>query len=924
MANPYSQFVITDGTTLDSGHRNEVSLLRLDNGLCISDWSMRVAEAKSGGVWADSSLSDGRFLKVSKLSNVQETLTLTISDFTADALADDLHRLYSLLEKARNWGPSGWSREPVWIEAVGVNETNVRYSLIHDYRTPGAGNPFQQPFWQQVLRSSIGEFELVLEREPAWRGNYPGDADCVEISAMQEMPPTIYPLIFNATTSEVDLASPAALDDLAVGSDMTVEAWIYPEGWGENNVGRIADKSGNLTVGWTFGHNNVDGLFAEIYFDVTNAKSTSGLDEWGPAFWDSWHHVAFTFTNATKTIRLWIDGAEVTSYATQQAGANNAAADAAQTAQIGNIALGTATWDGEIGWLRIWSNDVYAAGFTPDPRCIMPTAEAFAVWIGICEGTGSTIYDLSGNGNNGTANNTTWGDSCPTVPTYGTYDAANAERIESCDEDFAFIANKHNTIGLTHVFVEDGGAFSANLLAGDPPYNLMPAAPVANDRAYFGIQSTLVDAGPFCSLVFDLSATITGTTLNWEYWNGAWVALTVQDNTSDFRLGGSHSVHWAQPSDWAATAVNGVTALWVRAEIQGASVTTATQQTSHVYTILWPYVEIQADQLYGNIPTLARMLITNQSDNDTGTRLYYNRVLMGLRSVSRGEYFTPYINLTSKPNQQFPVLSNGVDYTVRAITVSASGTGSLAADVTSPTGSALTVTNPAALAQVCSIRFYDDATAAAGAYNSISLQYQGTFHLFLRGQQTSGSAGDISTRIRIGAGSGTIYTSDLVEFAFTNDWQALDFGSVTIDTAIGAESIADIYVYIDVSGDGAADAKFYDLALMPTDELLVDVRDVDNVSASRAIQDYEVGIDNVSVPGRWSGMMLQYGNYIQSIWQAIGPGGPVLLPETRQRLWFLTFRYPSTTTVEQRAEPWAAGSVNAWATERYLLMRGDK
>jgi len=49
-----------------------------------------------------------------------------------------------------------------------------------------------------------------------------------------------------------------------------------------------------------------------------------------------------------------------------------------------------------------------------------------------------------------------------------------------------------------------------------------------------------------------------------------------------------------------------------------------------------------------------------------------------------------------------------------------------------------------------------------------------------------------------------------------------------------------------------------------------------------------------------------------------------MLPDTRQRVWFCSMRYTSTSTAEQRSEPWVCGSVQAWATERYLLMRGDE
>ena len=414
MTCPYRTFIITDGETdADSGILHAVDLLDFTNGFCITDWQMRVAETKGGGVWADSALADGRFLKVSKLSNVQEVLTVEIVDGKADGLADRLHLLYDLLEQARRWGPSGWSKSPVWIEAVGVGETNARYALVHDYRTPGAGNPFGRPFWQTVIQSGISEFEIVLEREPAWRGNEPGDADCVPISAMQSAC-SDYPLVFDGADSIVQLGSPAELDDLAVGASFTVEAWVYASGWGESNAGTIADKSGALTVGWTFRHDNVNGLYGEVWFDTQNAQSASGLDEWTATQFNAWHHVAMVFSTATKQIRLFIDGTEVTSYATQQPGNAAAVADNAVPASIGNLANQAATWNGQIGWVRISNTARYAANFTAPPRCPLPglSPAGSVEWLGIHEGTGTTVYDLTPNANNGTASHTTWGDCC--------------------------------------------------------------------------------------------------------------------------------------------------------------------------------------------------------------------------------------------------------------------------------------------------------------------------------------------------------------------------------------------------------------------------------------------------------------------------------------------------------------------------------
>jgi hypothetical protein len=53
-------------------------------------------------------------------------------------------------------------------------------------------------------------------------------------------------------------------------------------------------------------------------------------------------------------------------------------------------------------------------------------------------------------------------------------------------------------------------------------------------------------------------------TLTWEYWNGAWTALTVVDGTDNFK-NPSGAVTFTAPGDWVTTSVNSLTYYWIRA-----------------------------------------------------------------------------------------------------------------------------------------------------------------------------------------------------------------------------------------------------------------------------------------------------------------------------------------------------------------------
>jgi len=95
---------------------------------------------------------------------------------------------------------------------------------------------------------------------------------------------------------------------------------------------------------------------------------------------------------------------------------------------------------------------------------------------------------------------------------FGNYDYMSATREETCAADTVYIANKHNIAQLTDVYYFDAapGVWSANLLATSLTYNLLPAVPAAGDILYIGIDSSVTNSGPFCSVVWDLASAGSG------------------------------------------------------------------------------------------------------------------------------------------------------------------------------------------------------------------------------------------------------------------------------------------------------------------------------------------------------------------------------------------------------------------------------
>lgn len=103
---------------------------------------------------------------------------------------------------------------------------------------------------------------------------------------------------------------------------------------------------------------------------------------------------------------------------------------------------------------------------------------------------------------------------------------------------------------------DDGGALTdetdeANDVTADD-VNLLPATPVADDQYYIGHteQFTRVKVD-----VTDVNGS--GSTITWQYWNGAWVALSgVVDGTNNFETTGESVVSWDAPGDWATSTEN--------------------------------------------------------------------------------------------------------------------------------------------------------------------------------------------------------------------------------------------------------------------------------------------------------------------------------------------------------------------------------
>ena len=920
MAAPHLSF----GTATD-----RISLLNPKGGFCLDGWDVGGTELDA--VFQESQLADFRQMAAYRDITVFETFRLNLFGNSQDSVARDLQAMRAMIRLLADYWTTTWQTSVVYLAAQASCETNMRYAVAYDARLVGESNPFGQPFLQPAGGTVMDALTLIVERGP-WLATMPGSAagTCVEISS-QGPSTDLYFLNFDGVDDNVNCGSAASVDNLPSGGNLTAEAWIHPDDWGENGVGQIFNK-GN----WYLGLNNLLGINAAAVHAVTTASTTTGLD----AFMidGQWHHITAVWTLASLRWDIAIDG--VWSSDTVQAGAGAYSGDGASSLLIGNTSLGDGTFEGKMGWSRISDAIRYPVDidFTPPERCTCPgdDADTVSLWC-LTEGTGATAYDENANSNDGTITGATW-----------SWDGCEKEYMEAtCEAQSVFVANKYNVAQITHCYYwdnsaaqwTDGAAPPNNLIGDATPYAFLPAVPAVDDFVIFGVNTALADSGPFSSLVFDIGTAIgAGATLEWRYkatgdaddpGDGVnpWSALTVQDNTNaagamtgdPFDTTGIGSVHWEQPSDWETSNPNpgvalGVTGYWICCYVTaGPAANAPTQDNRDIYTITWPYIEFDEDEVGGDMPALLRLSVDSRSAQDgvgTTTDLWCQRIVAGLRSMDRGENFTAYINVSDEQNNPDITISLG---------------GSMAAFATNteaPTGISSTYTPGGAVAM------------ATQVYIRLSPDWYGRFHAFVRGVQLTGNSGEVIVRLGYASADSAFpavrHTTTRI-FAGNADDQLLDFGEIVLGPAVDLFPLEVSHTYIEIEAEAtaAATAIFYELILIPVDEWAIDAEDMlKNTGALGYTNDYWShwecdGIRNQRnilsfLIGTQSGKIARY-------WRPITNGLPILQTGKHQRLWFLHARNDDYADVDDvHADSEICSTIQIWKQQRYTTLRGDQ
>lgn len=486
-----------------------------------------------------------------------------------------------------------------------------------------------------------------------------------------------------------------------------------------------------------------------------------------------------------------------------------------------------------------------------------------------------------------------------------------------------YIANHRIESNWTHIFVFDTSAATytsvtpANVvdnITNNSDFLAFPSPVGVGDILYIGMSTALTDNGPFSNIYIELTERNYTLVLALEYWNGAaWITLTtdyVNDNTKSLKRSGIIVWHLASSVSMTATAVNSITAYWLRVRVTA----TGTQSTllpriRNIYMANKPYIEI--DDLAGDIPALAKLSLTNELDNGFPSilRRETQRILLGLRSVSRGADFTAYINLASKQNP-------------KGITI-AGGGGTLAtANTTAAAGQVFRVTPGFTNTWVPSFYILLD--------SNMSQQYTGTFQVYLRINRSTAPIGTIKVRLVVenfvrylnsylegNPGEDVtiinIAADDYARLFYMGQFSIspqrfTDAGDTVFQTRITIETF--------VTSDTATGFDAQELILMPADEWIGDFSTVPGSTLYLRGED-TLDIDSATFPKRVLRCILRAdgSNLVTAVWGSSSSGIFALSPAQRQRLWMLVEASGSSPhTFVHRAK--------LWFHARWLGLRG--
>ena len=220
-----------------------------------------------------------------------------------------------------------------------------------------------------------------------------------------------YSLTFDGTDDYITCGSDSSIDDIWAGGG-TCAGWI--------NVASLGEVFGNVInkVNWAIHPLTLSGGACKFkLFTVRDGTDGQWQTDNQIITIDKWHHFAITYDSdsASNDPIIYIDGVSVAITEISGAPSSDYTSDASGTLLIGNNAATTRTYDGKISEIALWdtilsANQVKTLYNSKEPFDARNVALSnlqgyWRMGDGLEGGSGTTIYDMSGEGNDGTMTN---------------------------------------------------------------------------------------------------------------------------------------------------------------------------------------------------------------------------------------------------------------------------------------------------------------------------------------------------------------------------------------------------------------------------------------------------------------------------------------------------------------------------------------
>ena len=276
-----------------------------------------------------------------------------------------------------------------------------------------------------------------------------------------------YSLDFDGESDYVEVTNESAM--IANADQMTLSGWVYPRG-------PNADSYTQFDGFFGF-RNNEDADFYLLQlgnYKVECRLRVSGGEEFtivtaeNSIISETWHHLALTYDGSNMI--LYIDGIEAGS-----TGANGQITNEFSPFNIGRLVWQTTNFDldGQVDEVSLWNINLTEQQVQDYMYVDLTGEEGLVGYWKLNEGTGSTAYDSSDEGNNGQICGAIWSTDTPgpsTVTVNVSYnDGWNLVGLPVCVDDAGYVSLFPEAISGT-LYSFDGGYISEDVLIGGAGY----------------------------------------------------------------------------------------------------------------------------------------------------------------------------------------------------------------------------------------------------------------------------------------------------------------------------------------------------------------------------------------------------------------------------------------------------------------------